>query len=229
MRQNDSGLNFAGTTTVPPVANVARVEATKPCTWKSRHHHSDTSSGTECECLRAMFRAEIDRFECKSGTRSGRTRAAAGVQDQGHIVDARGLESLPGRRPDRLTTPVSFMVTVKTGTRFPAARRAWSSPSAGTRNSGVRVPEVKVELIFLICGVERRSRTGHRRRQETTMVGNPFGRAMPTRVSSANAGSRERVGDCFNRAAQLAISDTNVRLGENHRCPAGWNCCEKAQ
>ena len=45
MRQNDSGLNLSGTTTVPPVASVASVEATRPCTWKSGITHSDTSSG----------------------------------------------------------------------------------------------------------------------------------------------------------------------------------------
>ena len=45
MRQNDSGLNLPGTTTVPPVASVASVEATRPCTWNSGITHSDTSSG----------------------------------------------------------------------------------------------------------------------------------------------------------------------------------------
>ena len=44
-RQNDSGLNLPGTTTVPPVASVASVEATRPCTWNSGITHSDTSSG----------------------------------------------------------------------------------------------------------------------------------------------------------------------------------------
>ena len=44
MRQNDSGLNLPGTTTVPPVARVASVEATSPWTWKSGITHSDTSS-----------------------------------------------------------------------------------------------------------------------------------------------------------------------------------------
>ena len=46
MRQNDSGLNFAGTTTVPPVASVASVDATRPWTWNSGITHSDTSSAT---------------------------------------------------------------------------------------------------------------------------------------------------------------------------------------
>ena len=32
VRQNVSGLNLPGTTTVPPEASVERVEATKPCT-----------------------------------------------------------------------------------------------------------------------------------------------------------------------------------------------------
>ena len=45
MRQNDSGLNFAGTTTVPPVESVASVEATSPCTWNSGITQSDTSLG----------------------------------------------------------------------------------------------------------------------------------------------------------------------------------------
>jgi len=43
-RQNDSGLNFAGTTTVPPVASVASVEATRPCTWNNGITHNATSS-----------------------------------------------------------------------------------------------------------------------------------------------------------------------------------------
>ena len=33
IRQNDNGLNLPGTTTVPPVARVASVEATRPCAW----------------------------------------------------------------------------------------------------------------------------------------------------------------------------------------------------
>jgi hypothetical protein len=41
--QNESGLNFVGTTTVPPVDSVASVEATRPCTWKSGITHNDTS------------------------------------------------------------------------------------------------------------------------------------------------------------------------------------------
>ena len=32
VRQNYNGLNFPGTTTVPPLASVARVDATSPCT-----------------------------------------------------------------------------------------------------------------------------------------------------------------------------------------------------
>ena len=42
-RQNASGLNFAGTTTVPPLESVASVEATKPCTWNSGITHIATS------------------------------------------------------------------------------------------------------------------------------------------------------------------------------------------
>ena len=41
--QNESGLNFVGTTTVPPVDSVASVDATSPCTWKSGITQSDTS------------------------------------------------------------------------------------------------------------------------------------------------------------------------------------------
>src|SRR5688572_675874 len=41
--QNESGLNFVGTTTVPPVESVARVDATRPWTWKSGNTQSDTS------------------------------------------------------------------------------------------------------------------------------------------------------------------------------------------
>ena len=44
-RQNDSGLNLLGTTTVPPLASVARVEATRPWTWKSGITHNETSAG----------------------------------------------------------------------------------------------------------------------------------------------------------------------------------------
>jgi hypothetical protein len=43
--QNDSGLNFVGTTTVPPVDSVASVDAPSPCTWKSGITQSDTSLG----------------------------------------------------------------------------------------------------------------------------------------------------------------------------------------
>src|SRR5271170_4188851 len=45
MRQKDSGLNFDGTTTVPPESSVESVEATRPCTWKSGMTQSETSSG----------------------------------------------------------------------------------------------------------------------------------------------------------------------------------------
>ena len=34
-----SGLNFAGTTTVPPLESVASVEATRPWTWNSGITH----------------------------------------------------------------------------------------------------------------------------------------------------------------------------------------------
>src|SRR6266851_5912644 len=63
MRQNDRGLNLPGTTTVPPVESVARVEATRPCTWKSGITHIDTSAGPSAYD-RATFPAEIDRFAC---------------------------------------------------------------------------------------------------------------------------------------------------------------------
>ena len=41
---HESGENFAGTTTVPPVASVASVDATRPWTWNNGITHSDTSS-----------------------------------------------------------------------------------------------------------------------------------------------------------------------------------------
>ena len=43
-RQNDNGLNLPGTTTVPPVASVASVDATSPCTWNNGITHNETSS-----------------------------------------------------------------------------------------------------------------------------------------------------------------------------------------
>ena len=38
-------MKRGGTTTVPPEANVARVEATKPWTWNNGIMQRDTSSG----------------------------------------------------------------------------------------------------------------------------------------------------------------------------------------
>ena len=53
MRQNESGLNCAGTTTVPPVEKVASVDATRPCTWNSGITHSETSLGRQARrCAR---------------------------------------------------------------------------------------------------------------------------------------------------------------------------------
>jgi hypothetical protein len=43
--QRESGLNGAGTTTVPPVRRVASAEAISPCTWNSGITQSETSSG----------------------------------------------------------------------------------------------------------------------------------------------------------------------------------------
>ena len=43
--QKFKGLNFGGTTTVPPDWKVASVEATSPWTWNSGMMQSDTSSG----------------------------------------------------------------------------------------------------------------------------------------------------------------------------------------
>ena len=45
VRQNDSGLNLLGTTTVPPESSVESVDATSPCTWNSGITHSETSFG----------------------------------------------------------------------------------------------------------------------------------------------------------------------------------------
>ena len=45
IRQKESGLNFAGTTTVPPESSVESIEATRPCTWNSGITQRATSSG----------------------------------------------------------------------------------------------------------------------------------------------------------------------------------------
>ena len=43
VRQKESGLNFPGTTMVPPERSVEIVEATRPWTWNSGMTQSETS------------------------------------------------------------------------------------------------------------------------------------------------------------------------------------------
>src|SRR5438132_9240873 len=104
IRQNASGLNLAGTTTVPPERKVASVEATKPWTWKSGMRHKETSWGDSAYVLATLLQ-ETAKFRCFSGTRLGRpvlplvcsTRAISSGQgpETGAALGASTMETVP--------------------------------------------------------------------------------------------------------------------------------------
>ena len=65
VRQNESGLNLSGATTVPPESSVDSVDATSPCTWNSGMTQSETqvqSSSANYLATRVAGRA-IERVQ----------------------------------------------------------------------------------------------------------------------------------------------------------------------
>ena len=67
MRRKFRTLNFGGTETVPPDANVERVEAISPCTWNKGITQSAMSSETKLYVL-IMLSTDLARFACVRGT-----------------------------------------------------------------------------------------------------------------------------------------------------------------
>ena len=112
--QKFSGLNRGGATTVPPVCSVESVDATSPCTWKSGMTHSATSSSVR-SYVAAMFRSDVVRFRCVSGTRFGRdvvplvcsTSATSSVAGHGESL---ALAPFPPPAAAKFTCPASSIV-----------------------------------------------------------------------------------------------------------------------
>ena len=138
VRQKASGLNRAGTTTVPPEARVARTEATRPCTWKSGITQSATSASPRAY-VPAMVPAEAARFRCRSGTRLGRPVLPLVWSTSATSSGEGAPAERPPARPPIWTSPVAPRAAVRTGIRPPAARRASSAPSGGTTRSRASV------------------------------------------------------------------------------------------
>ena len=227
MRQNDSGENFDGTTTAPPRGQRAQRGGHQPVDVKERHHAERHVLGAERVAARNVLcrDGEVGMAERHALRASG---AAAGVQDERHIVQ--------GRRGDRCASRHIAERHHAARARLHRQDRHGSSGRAGLvhtvrrqqQHLGAGVLEEKSELVFLVAGVERGCRARHRRGQERHHRRQTVGEGHADAVAAADAECRQCLGQVLHLAAQLAIGDADVLLGQDDRGPIGWNRVEQA-
>ena len=161
---------------------------------KSGITQSDTSSGPSCIAARDVLcrDGEVGMAERHALRASG---AAAGVQDERHVVECRrGDRRAPRHLAERHH---AARARLHRQDRHGSSGRAGPRPCrrAAAAAPWRWCPRGKTELVFLVAGVERGGRARHRRGQERHHRATLLGRAMPTRSprrmpNAANASAR---------------------------------------
>ena len=133
--QKDSGLNLAGTTTVPPVDERGQRRGHEPVDVEQRHDAQRHVVGRE-----RVAAGDVAGRDRQVGVRQrhplGPAGAAARVEHERRLVE-RGHRHGCARGHARtgVTVPLASMSTVRIGTVLPAARRASSMPSGGSSST----------------------------------------------------------------------------------------------
>ena len=157
---------------------------------KQRHHAQRHIVGAERVAARDVLRR--DR-EVGVGQRHalGPSRAAAGVQHQRDVVHRRRRERPPRDRravDDDVTRCAPSMSTERIGTRSPAARRASSRRrAAGSALSRPCRRDKNGTRLLCSAGFSGAAVPAIDAARNATIIGSPFGSAMPTRSPRATS------------------------------------------